>query len=111
MENTDRNQVAKNITLITYCLYAAGLFTGGIVTLVAFIINIVKKGDVAGTIYESHFRWQMRTALFGLLWMVIGMVTVVFVIGGVILFVATIWYIYRVIKGFLYFNDGKPMYA
>lgn len=83
----------------------------GIPFIVAIIINYVKKSDVEGTLYESHFRWQIRTFWFTVLWSVIGVVTAFFLVGFLVLAAAGIWYIYRVVRGFLNLNDGKPMYA
>jgi uncharacterized membrane protein len=98
----------KQLTLITYILYAVSLFTG-FTGLVAVIINYVKREDAAGTLYESHFTWQIRTFWWSLLWFVIGWVTAFVLVGFAILFAAAIWFIYRIVKGFLYWNDGKPM--
>lgn len=100
---------ARNLTQIIYFLYAAPLFAG-VTAIVAIIINYIKRDEVAGTWLESHFRWQMRTFWFSLLWAVIGMVTTVIGIGVVILITAGIWAIYRIVKGMLNFYDNKPMY-
>lgn len=100
---------ARNLTQIIYFLYAASLFAG-VTAIVAIIINYIKRDEVAGTWLESHFRWQMRTFWFSLLWAVIGMVTTVIGIGVVILITAGIWAIYRIVKGMLNFYDNKPMY-
>lgn len=105
-----REAAAKKLTTITYALYALSLFFG-IPFIVAIIINYVKKSDVEGTLYESHFRWQIRTFWFTVLWSVIGVVTAFFLVGFLVLAAAGIWYIYRVVRGFLNLNDGKPMYA
>jgi uncharacterized membrane protein len=106
--DADKLASLKQLTLITYILYAVSLFTG-FTGLVAIIINYVKREDTAGTIYESHFSWQIRTFWWSLLWAVIGWVTVFVLVGFVILFADAIWFIYRIVKGFLYWNDGKPM--
>jgi uncharacterized membrane protein len=91
-------------------LYAASLLVV-VTAIVAIVMNYVKKDDVAGTWIESHFRWQIRTFWFGLLWLVIGTITYVVLIGWVVLAVAYVWFIYRVVKGWLNLNDNKPMYA
>ena len=77
--------------------------------IVGIIINYVKKDDVAGTWLESHFRWQIRTFWFGLLWAAIGAATAVILIGFAILFANFCWIIYRIVKGWLNLNDNKPM--
>lgn len=100
---------ARTLTMVIYALYAAS-FLVGITAIFAIIINYIKKDDVAGTFMESHFRWQIRTFWFGLLWCVVGILTVVVVVGWFILIVNSIWIIYRIVKGWLYLYDGKPMY-
>jgi uncharacterized membrane protein len=98
----------KQLTLVTYGLYAASLFVG-ITAIIAIVINYVKRDEVRGTLYESHFSWQIRTFWWGLLWSVIGAVTTFILIGFAILAANYIWLIYRVVKGFLNWNDGKPV--
>ncbi len=101
---------AKNVTTLIYALYAASFFVG-ITAIVAIIMNYVKEDDVAGTFLESHFRWQMNTFWFGLLWSLVGGITILIGIGFFVLAADSIWLIYRVVKGWLYLNDNKPMYA
>lgn len=98
----------KSLTQVVYVLYALSYFTG-ITAIIGIIINYVKKDDVAGTWLESHFRWQIRTFWFGLLWAVIGAATFFIVIGIAILFANFVWIIYRIVKGWLNLNDNKPM--
>ncbi len=100
----------KTLTAVNYGLYAAALVFP-ITAIVAIVINYVKKDDVAGTWLESHFRWQIRTFWFGLLWAVLGVITYVIVIGWLILVVDCIWIIYRIVKGWLNLNNNKRMYA
>jgi uncharacterized membrane protein len=98
----------KQLTMVTYILYALSAFTG-VTAIVAIVINYVKREDAAGTVYESHFTWQIRTFWWSLLWAVIGMALSFVLIGIPILIADGIWVIYRIVKGFLYWNDGKPM--
>ena len=99
----------RDLTQIIYFLYAASIFVG-LTAVVAIIINYIKRDEVAGTWLESHFRWQVRTFWFSVMWGVIGMITSIFGIGIAILIVAGIWAIYRIVKGMLNFYDNKPMY-
>jgi uncharacterized membrane protein len=98
----------KQLTMVTYILYAASVFVG-LTAIVAVIINYVKRDETRGTIYESHFNWQIRTFWWGLLWSCIGFVTMFIVIGFGILFANWVWLIYRIVRGFLNWNDNKPM--
>ena len=101
-------KLLKNLTQVVYILYALSYFAG-ITAIIGIIINYVKKEEVAGTWLESHFRWQIRTFWFCLLWAVIGAATVVILIGFAILFANFCWIIYRIVKGWLNLNDNKPM--
>ncbi|HQS57265.1 MAG: hypothetical protein B7Y56_00140 [Gallionellales bacterium 35-53-114] len=104
----EKMESLKNITMVVYALYAFSYFAG-ITAIIGIVLNYLKLEEVTGTWLESHFRWQIRTFWFGLLWAAVGIATLVLLVGFVILFVNCIWIIYRVIKGWLYFNDNKPM--
>ncbi len=99
----------KTLTTVIYALYASSLLIG-ITAIVAIVMNYVKKGDVAGTWLESHFRWQIRTFWFALLWSVLGVLLLFVMVGFLVLVANLVWFIYRIVKGWLYLNDGKPMY-
>ncbi len=92
-----------------------GSFVGSVPSIIAVILNYVKRGDARGTWVDSHYRWQIRTFWFALLWFVIGWVlifTVVGVVVGVPLLAAlTVWLIYRIARGWLRLRDRRPMYV
>ena len=104
----DKLASIRQLTMVCYVLYALSWFTG-ITGLVAIIVNYIKREDTAGTIYASHFTWQIRTFWWGLLWACIGFITMFIVVGFAVLIGAAVWSIYRIVKGFLNWNDGKPM--
>ncbi len=108
VEQDSRLNSLRNLTQGVYILYALSFFAG-ITAIVAIIINYVKKDEAAGTWLESHFRWQIRTFWFGLLWAAVGMATIFIVVGFAILFANVCWVIYRIVKGWLNLNDNKPM--
>lgn len=99
----------KTLTTVIYALYGVSIFFG-LTAIVAIIMNYVKKDDVQGTLFESHFRWQIRTFWFGMLWMLLAGLTMFVGVGFILFPIAVIWFIYRVVKGFMYLNDGKAMY-
>jgi uncharacterized membrane protein len=98
----------KDVALLVYILQAVGFFIG-ITWIVALIINYVKRDDVRGTWVESHFEWQIKTFWIGLALGIVGALTIFILIGFPILFALTIWVIYRIVKGWLALNDGKPV--
>jgi len=106
---TDAEKSAKTLTMVIYALYAAS-FLLVITAIVAIVINYVKKGDVTGTFLESHFRWQIRTFWFGLLWGVLGAIASLVIVGWFVLVANVVWIIYRIVKGWLLLNDNRPMY-
>ena len=66
-----------------------------------------------GTYLESHFRWQIRTFWFAVLWVVIAVVLFVTVIGiplaWLIVVVTGVWVLYRIVRGWLALNDGREI--
>jgi uncharacterized membrane protein len=106
----DTMKSLKTITMVVYVLQAAS-FLFGISAIVAIIINYVKRDDVRGTWLESHFRWQIRTFWFSLLWGSLGLITFLLIVGYGILVATGVWVIYRVVKGGLNLLDGKEMYG
>jgi len=90
-----------------------GAFVFGWPSIVAVIINYVKRDEARGTYLESHFRWQIRTFWFGLLWCAIGGLLFVTIVGipaalGVWLG-AGVWAIYRIVRGWLALHDRRPV--
>jgi uncharacterized membrane protein len=102
---------AKDAVLLVYILQAVGFFIG-ITWIAGAMVNYVKLDYARGTWLESHFRWQLRTFWFGLLWAVVGSLTFwILGLGFIVLGVNYVWLIYRVVKGWVYLNDRKPLYA
>jgi uncharacterized membrane protein len=115
---------------VVYALHAISLLVGILTTatvvmafltgwpsIIAVVINYVKRSDVRGTWLESHFRWQIRTFWFGLLWVVLCGLFVVATLGiGLLiawlpLTVVGLWFIYRVARGWLRLMERQPMYV
>ena len=99
---------------ITTAATIVGAFVFGVPSIIAVVINYVKRGEARGTFLESHFRWQIRTFWYALLWCVIGGVLFITLVGiplaiGVF-FAAGVWAIYRITRGWLALRDRKPMY-
>ena len=95
-----------------------GYFICGLPSIVAVIMNYARRSDTRGTFLESHFRWQIRTFWFAVLWaLVIGAVTLplwLVLIGIPMTFVGFailgIWIIYRVLRGWMALRVRRPMY-
>lgn len=93
-----------------------GAFLTGWPSIIAVILNYVKRSEAHGTWLESHFRWQIRTFWFGLLWVALSFVFVMATLGVGILIawlllgLIGLWFIYRVARGWLRLVDRRPMY-
>ena len=99
----------KNVTMLIYILLALGFLTGGLTAIAAVIINYIKRDDVSGSWLEGHFRWQINTFWFGLLWTIIAFLTWLVLLGWFTGALVTIWLVYRIAKGAIYLNDNKTM--
>jgi uncharacterized membrane protein len=88
-------------------------FLSGWPSIIAVILNYVKRADVRGTWLDSHFSWQIRTFWYALLWLVIGGVLFVTVVGipfAIVLWLATgIWVLYRIIRGWLALSSRRAL--
>ena len=107
MENDE--QALKTTATVVYALQAAGFFLGGITWIVAVIVDYVKRDDAKGTWLESHYRWQIRTFWFGLLWGVIGGILCLVIIGFAVLAADAIWIIYRIVKGWIRLTERREV--
>jgi uncharacterized membrane protein len=100
---------------VTTAATIVGAFVFGVPSIIAVVINYVKRGEARGTFLESHFRWQIRTFWFALLWCLIGGLLFFTLVGiplAVGVFFATgVWAIYRIARGWLALGDRKPMYT
>jgi uncharacterized membrane protein len=118
------------VTHVVYALHTLGLVVGAFGTasvigmflfgwpsIIAVIINYVKRSDVRGTYLDSHFSWQIRTFWWAMLWAIIigvmGALLAIVVVGFAIwiigFFALGIWAIYRIARGWLRLKDRQPM--
>ena len=116
-----RDDGLRTIGHISYALHAVVAvgavlpgFQPGVALLdVAFILDLIKQGDAAGTWQESHFRWRIRSVLWaGGLYLVTAPLWVLLFVPGWIAWTGiSIWFLYRVARGWLALNDRRPMPA
>lgn len=90
---------------VTSAATVAGGFVFGLPSLIAVFLNYLKRGDVAGTWLESHFRWQIRTFWFTALWLLVYGLLIITLVGiplaWLLIAVLGLWVGYRVIRGWL----------
>jgi uncharacterized membrane protein len=116
------------LTHVVYGLHAfsalAGLFGAAFVvtaflsgwpSIIAVILNYLKRGGTRGTYLESHFRWQIRTFWFALLWVAIAVLLGLTIVGLPLAYVVAVlsglWVLYRIARGWLRLvsDEGMPL--
>lgn len=107
--NTHAEDSNRLVVLVAYVLGAIGLFTAFVPILIALILCYIKRPEAAGTIYESHFQWLIRTFWFGLLWFVVALVLMLIGVGFLLYWVLCAWLVYRFVKGLLRFSERKAV--
>ena len=104
-----------HISYLLHALVALGAVVPGLqvsvaLLLVAFIIDLVKKPDAAGTWQESHFKWRIRSVLWAAALYALTLPLFVFVLPGLLAWIGiSIWFLYRIVRGWMNMNDHRPM--
>jgi uncharacterized membrane protein len=121
VEMPESNASLKTLGHVSYLLHTivavAAVLPGAqasiVLLLVAFVIDIVKRGDAAGTWQESHFAWRIRSVVWaGALYVVTIPLWLFFLVPGWIAWtIISIWFLYRVVRGWLSLNDNRAMPA
>ena len=119
LPDEERERGLRTVGHISYLLHtivAVGAVLPGVqasvaLLLVAFILDLVKKGDAAGTWQETHFAWRIRTVLWaaGLYLLTAPLWFVLLLPGWIAWTVISIWFLYRVVRGWSNLNSNKPM--
>ena len=115
----DKHRSLKTVGNISYLLHTIvavsallpGVQASVALLIVAFIIDMVKKDDAAGTWQESHFRWRIRTVLWagGLYVVTIPLWLLLVLPGWIAWALISIWFLYRVVRGWMNLSAGKAM--
>ena len=88
-------------------------FLSGWPSLIAVVLNYVKRGETHGTYLESHFRWQIRTFWFALLWVAVAVLAGLTIVGlplaWIVAIGAGLWVLYRIVRGWLRLVSEREM--
>ena len=99
----------RTLTMAVYILQVVNLF-GIPGAIVGVIINYVKRDEARDTLWDSHFTWQIRTFWWALLGAVLSYpLVLLFGLGLLTGALVWCWYVYRIVRGFLAFNDGRSL--
>ena len=108
MTESGGSEIERNTLLIVYILHGLAVFNG-LTAIIGVIVSHIKVGEVTSDFARSHHRWLIRSFWYGLLWLVIATVLMVIGIGFLIYLVVAVWWIYRVVRGFVSFAERRPM--
>ena len=101
------------ISGMSSAMFIVTAFLAGWPSIIAVIINYVRRREVRGTFLDTHFSWQIRTFWWALVWCVIGGLLTITIIGAVIgipiLLLLGVWVLYRIARGWLALMSHKPM--
>jgi uncharacterized membrane protein len=101
------------LTGVIGAAFVVTAFLSGWPSIIAVILNYVKRSDVRGTFLESHFRWQIRTFWFALLWVVVALALALTFVGipfaWAVAVLDGIWVLYRIVRGWLALVSERPM--
>ena len=119
IELDERQASLKNVGHVSYLLHlivAVGAVMPGAqasvaLLIVAFVIDLVKKDSAVGTWQESHFSWRIRTVLWAAgLYLVTAPLWLLLLVPGWIAWgVISIWFLYRIVRGWMSLNANQPM--
>jgi len=117
----DSQQSLKTVGHISYFLHAVvavgavlpGVQASVLLLLIAFFIDMVKRDDARGTWQESHFSWRIRSVVWaGVLYLVTWPLWLLFLLPGWIAWgIISIWFLYRIARGWLNLSSNRPMPA
>lgn len=98
-------------TIVAVTAVVPGAQASVTLLLVAFIIDIVKRGEAEGTWQESHFAWRIRTVLWaGALYLLTAPLWLLLAVPGWIAWTGiSIWFLYRVVRGWMNLNNQRSM--
>jgi len=103
--STESSDIDRTWPMIVYALYLASL-VAGITAIIGLIIAYVNWSDPDERL-QAHYRFQIRTFWIGLMYTVIGTITIPILIGWLVLIWAVVWFIIRCVKGMVALNEGR----
>jgi uncharacterized membrane protein len=117
--SAEKEASLRTVGHISYALHAVvaisavipGVQASILLLLVAFILDLVKRDDAQGSWQQSHFSWRIRSVLWagGLYLLTLPLFLLLFLPGLLAWLAISIWFLYRVARGWLALNDRKPM--
>lgn len=119
IDGNERDRSLKTVGTVSYALHTVvavtalvpGLQASPLLLLVALVIDLLKRDAAAGTWQESHFSWRLRSVLWAAgLYLITAPLWMLLIVPGWIAWtLISVWFVYRVVRGWLRLNDNLPM--
>lgn len=119
LELSERERSLKTLGHVSYLLHAIvavgavvpGAQPGVGLLIIAFIMDLIKRDEAAGTWQESHFRWRIRSVLIaGALYLITAPLWFLLILPGWLAYAGiSVWFLYRIVRGWVNLNDNRPM--
>ncbi|MCP5183606.1 MAG: hypothetical protein H6993_06555 [Pseudomonadales bacterium] len=97
----------RTLVVVAYILHLIGA-VAGVTSLIGLALNYFHDSS-PHSLVENHHRWMIRSFWWAVVWMVVGWITSVILIGWVIMGLAWLWYLYRHVRGLLAVLSGDRL--
>ena len=114
-----RQQSLKTIGHISYFMHTVvaigavlpGAHASVLLLLIAFFLDMIKRDEARGTWQESHFSWRIRSVLWagGLYLVTLPLWLLLLVPGWIAWAIISLWFLYRIARGWLNLSSNTPM--
>jgi len=106
---TPQEASQKQNVIIGYVLMLIGCFTG-IFWIIGGIWAFVNRTQAQGTLFEGHYKNMTSVFIWAFVWSIVGIITSFFLVGFIVLIIASLWVLIRMVKGLSLANNNQPWY-
>jgi uncharacterized membrane protein len=102
----------RTVMHVLYGLHTIAWASMGTLAVIALIINYVKRSEETDAVFMSHHNYMISTFWWTALWLLVTspLWLLFFIPGAIAWSLVGLWYLYRCIRGWVRFSDGKPIY-
>ena len=99
----------RTVMHVLYGLHTIAWASMGMLAVIALIVNYIKRADEHDAVYSSHHNYMIATFWWTILWLVVTgpLWLLLFLPGAIAYTIIGLWYLYRCLRGWLRFSDGR----
>lgn len=108
-ELDSRSSGDRTVMHVLYGLHTIAWFSMGMLAVIAVVLNYVKRASEHDQLYVAHHDYMISTFWWTLVWLVVTapLWLAFFLPGALAYFLIWLWYLYRCVKGWMRFADGR----